>query len=141
MYKVKTYVVTTLIFFVIDIFWLGFISKDMYQEKIGQLMKVDVNWTAAILFYLFFIFGLLFFVILPALRKNSWKYALFVGAFFGMTTYATYDMTNLATLKEWPLVITVVDISWGTLLCGITSVSAYGIIRKWGGQQNGHALD
>ncbi|MET0959712.1 MAG: DUF2177 family protein, partial [Psychrobacillus psychrotolerans] len=102
----KTYVVTIIVFFLIDIVWLGFISKNLYQEKLGHLMKADVNWVAAGLFYLLFIAGLIFFVINPALAKDSWKYALFAGGFFGMIAYATYDMTNLATLKDWPIQVT-----------------------------------
>jgi uncharacterized membrane protein len=132
---------TTLVFFIIDILWLGLISKNLYQEKIGQLLKEDVNWTAAILFYLFFIVGMLFFVIYPALVKRSWKYALFVGIFFGMTTYATYDMTNLATMKDWSVLITVVDILWGSFLCGATSLIVYSIMSKWGGQKDEHVFD
>ena len=141
MFKVKLYVLTTLVFFIIDILWLGLLSKNLYQEKIGQLLKEDVNWTAAILFYLFFILGMLFFVIYPALVKRSWKYALFVGIFFGMTTYATYDMTNLATMKDWSVLITVVDILWGSFLCGATSLIVYSIMSKWGGQKDEHVFD
>ena len=132
---------TTLVFFIIDILWLGLVSKNLYQEKIGQLLKEDVNWTAAILFYLFFILGMIFFVIYPALVKRSWKYALFVGIFFGMTTYATYDMTNLATMKDWSVLITVVDILWGSFLCGATSLIVYSIMSKWGGQKDEHVFD
>lgn len=141
MFKVKLYVLTTLVFFIIDILWLGLVSKNLYQEKIGQLLKEDVNWTAAILFYLFFILGMIFFVIYPALVKRSWKYALFVGIFFGMTTYATYDMTNLATMKDWSVLITVVDILWGSFLCGATSLIVYSIMSKWGGQKDEHVFD
>ncbi len=137
----KLYVLTTVVFFIIDILWLGLISKNLYQEKIGQLLKEDVNWTAAILFYLFFILGMIFFVIYPALVKKSWKYALFVGIFFGMTTYATYDMTNLATMKDWSVFITIVDILWGSFLCGATSLIVFGVMSKWGGKKDEHVFD
>lgn len=124
----KTYVITLVVFFIIDILWLGFVAKNMYQEKLGFIMKTNVNWTAAILFYLLFIAGLIFFVINPALAKNSWTFALLVGGFFGLITYATYDMTNLATLKDWPLSITILDIIWGTFLCSLTSVASFFIV-------------
>lgn len=126
---IKTYFITLVIFFIIDIFWLGFAAKNFYQEKLGFLMETNVNWTAAILFYLLFIAGMTFFVIQPALIKNSWTHALLAGAFFGLITYATYDMTNLATLKNWPLSITMLDIIWGTFLCSLTSVISFFIIN------------
>lgn len=135
MYLFKTYVVTIIVFFLIDIVWLGVISKNLYLEKIGHLMKDDVNWTAAGLFYLLFIAGLLFFVINPALAKDSWKYALLAGAFFGMITYATYDMTNLATLKDWPIQVTILDIIWGSLLCGVTSMITFFVMSHFGGTE------
>lgn len=96
-------------------------------------MKVDVNWVVAGLFYLLFIAGLIFFVINPALARDSWKYALLVGGFFGIITYATYDMTNLATLKDWPILITVIDIIWGTILCGLTSMITFFAMSHFGG--------
>jgi uncharacterized membrane protein len=130
---IKTYMITLIIFFLIDIVWLSFVSNDLYHDKIGYLMKVDINWTAAILFYLLFIAGMIFFVINPALAKGSWKFALLAGGFFGMVAYATYDMTNLATLKDWPLSITVLDILWGTVLCGLTSMISFFIMRNIGG--------
>lgn len=131
----KTYVVTIIVFFLIDIIWLGFISKNLYQEKLEHLMKADVNWVAAGLFYLLFIAGLIFFVINPALAKDSWKYALLAGGFFGMIAYATYDMTNLATLKDWPIQVTILDIIWGTVLCGVTSMITFFVISYFGGAE------
>jgi len=129
----KTYVVALLLFFIIDIMWLGLVAKNIYQEKVGQLLKVDVNWGAAIILYLFLIAGILFFVINPALAKESWKFALFAGGFFGMLTYAIYDMTNLATLKDWSIFITIVDIIWGTVLCALTSILTFLIMSNKGG--------
>ncbi|MHA6260753.1 DUF2177 family protein [Sporosarcina sp. CAU 1771] len=129
----KTYLVAVLVFFIIDIVWLVFIANNLYQQKIGHLMSENINWTAALLFYLLFIAGMIFFVIKPALTKESWIYALLVGGFFGLITYATYDMTNLATLKDWSLYITIVDIIWGTLLCSITSVVTFFIMNYFGG--------
>ena len=101
------------------------IAKNFYQKHLGFLMKPDVNWLAAILFYLLFIAGLIVFVISPAIAKHSWVHALISGAFFGLIIYATYDLTNLATIKDWPFLLTVVDLIWGTVLAASTSVLVY----------------
>ncbi|WP_017381527.1 DUF2177 family protein [Paenisporosarcina sp. TG-14] len=124
------YGITLLVFFLVDIVWLAFISTNLYEEHIGFLLKEDVNWLAAGIFYLLYIAGLIFFVIRPALEKNSWTYALFAGGFFGLITYATYDLTNLATLKDWPIIITVVDLLWGTFLNATTAVITFFIVSK-----------
>jgi uncharacterized membrane protein len=112
--------------------WLGVAAKNFYAKHIGFLMKANVNWAAAILFYLLFIAGLVVFVVVPALEKGSWVRALLFGALFGLITYATYDLTNLATLKDWPLVVTVVDLLWGTVLAASVSVGTYVIAAKIG---------
>jgi uncharacterized membrane protein len=127
---IKLYFITLPIFFVIDMLWLGIIAKDFYRNQIGFLMADKVNWVAAIIFYLIFIAGLVFFVISPALEKNSLSYAITVGAFFGFVTYATYDLTNLAITKNWPLLVTVVDLAWGTVLGCLVSTLAYLIVKK-----------
>ncbi|MFO7819010.1 MAG: DUF2177 family protein [Halanaerobacter sp.] len=126
---VKAYLVAVFVFFSIDMLWLGVVAKRFYRQQLGFILKDSYNFSAAIVFYLFFISGLLFFVINRAVSLGSWKYALLTGMFFGFITYATYDMTNLATLQDWPLLVTVVDIIWGSLLCALTSVVSYFIIR------------
>lgn len=128
----KLYLIALPIFFVIDMIWLGLVAKNFYREQIGFLMKTNVNWVAAIIFYLLFIFALVVFVINPAVEKKLWINALIYGALFGMITYATYDLTNLATLKDWPLVVTIVDIMWGTLLGASVSLISYFIAIKIG---------
>lgn len=95
-------------------------------------MRPTPNWTVAILFYLLYLAGVVWFVINPALEKQSWKYALFGGMFFGLITYATYDLTNLATLKDWPVMITVIDLIWGTTLGGLVSFLTWFIVTKAG---------
>ena len=95
-------------------------------------MRPDIVWAAAIIFYLLFIAGLVAFVIGPAVEKNSWVHALVYGAFFGLVTYATYDLTNLATLKDWPLLVTIVDLIWGMTLAASISVVTYLISTKIG---------
>ena len=93
---IKLYAIALPVFFVIDMIWLGLVAKGFYRAQIGALMKPEVNWTAAVVFYLIFIAGLVVFVISPAVEKSSWKHALLFGALFGLVCYATYDLTNLA---------------------------------------------
>lgn len=118
------------VFFAIDMIWLGLIAKDFYAKQIGGLMKPDINWTAAIIFYLIFIAGLVVFVIMPAVLKNSWSHAVFMGALFGFVCYATYDLTNLAVAKDWPLLVTIIDLIWGAVLAASVSVITYLIATK-----------
>jgi uncharacterized membrane protein len=127
---IKLFFIALPVFFVIDLVWLVLVAKKFYQEQIGFLMRPDINWYAAIIFYLVFIAGLVSFVISPAVEKHSWVHALLYGAFFGLITYATYDLTNLATLKDWPLLVTVVDLIWGTVLAASISVITYFIALK-----------
>jgi uncharacterized membrane protein len=127
----KLYLITLPVFFAIDMIWLGLIAKNFYRQHIGQLLLENVNWTAAILFYLLFIGGLVLFVISPAIEKASWTYAIFYGAMFGLITYATYDLTNLATLKDWSLTVVIVDMIWGMVLSASVSLVSYLIATKW----------
>lgn len=123
----KIYAIALPVFFAIDMFWLGIVAKNFYFKQIGSLMKTDINWTAAIIFYLIFIAGLVLFVIAPAIEKNSWTHALLFGALFGFITYATYDLTNLATLKNWPLMVSLVDMAWGAVLAASVSTVTFWI--------------
>jgi uncharacterized membrane protein len=115
------YLITLAIFFLIDMVWLGLVAKNFYRRQLGEMLSPKVNWAAAILFYLLFIAGLLLFVIIPALGRGSALQALWQGAFFGLIAYATYDLTNLATLRNWPLLVTGVDLAWGAILGGAVS--------------------
>jgi uncharacterized membrane protein len=125
----KYYLVTTFVFLAIDVVWLYSTAERLYRKEIGFLMRENFNFSAALIFYLFFAGGLMFFVVNRAVALSSWQYALFAGMFFGFITYSTYDMTNYATIKDWPLMITVIDIIWGSFLCGITSFLSYQIIK------------
>lgn len=127
----KSYLIAVPVFFAIDMLWLGLIANNLYRKGIGFIMKDSPNWSAAIIFYLLYLTGMVFFVIQPSLEKQSWKYALFVGMFFGFITYATYDLTNLATLKNWPVHITLIDLLWGTFLGGNVSVITHFIASKF----------
>ncbi|MFZ0685277.1 MAG: DUF2177 family protein [Terriglobales bacterium] len=126
----KCYCIALPIFLAMDMVWLGLVAKNFYAKHIGFLMKSNVNWVAAVVFYLFFIAGLVVFVVTPAMDKHSWMRALLFGGLFGLITYATYDLTNLATLKDWPLSLSVVDMIWGTVLAGSVSVVTYLIAVK-----------
>jgi uncharacterized membrane protein len=127
---VRNYSLTFIVFIGIDMVWLLLISKNLYADKLGYLMAAKVNFFAAIIFYLIFIAGLLFFVVYPAFQRNSWTFALLAGAFFGLVTYATYDLTNLATIRDWPLLITVIDLIWGSFISAITATLSYFLIQK-----------
>jgi uncharacterized membrane protein len=129
-YYVKIYALMLPVFFAMDMVWLGWLAKTFYREKLAAFLSPEVNWTAAIFFYLLYIIGILIFAVLPALDKNMLSRALIWGALFGFFTYATYDLTNLATLKNWPISVVVVDILWGTVLCAVVAAAGFGI-GKW----------
>jgi len=125
------YLITTVIFFAIDMVWLGFIAKNFYREKLGFILSTNVNWYAAATFYLIYIGGILYFAVLPAMRDESWQTALLQGAVLGFLCYATYDLTNLATIKSWPLTVVLVDIVWGIVLTGSCALISYLVALKF----------
>lgn len=127
MQGVKLFLIAFAVFIVVDLIWLGFIAKDLYQKEIGHLMAKSVNWWAAIIFYLIYLAGLVYFVINPAVVAKDWLLALKNGLLFGFITYATYDLTNLATLSAWPLRITLIDLAWGSFLGASISTITYWI--------------
>jgi uncharacterized membrane protein len=128
---IKLFLVSLPVFFAIDIIWLVLVARNFYQRHLGFLMKSDINWYAASVFYLLFIAGLVTFVISPAIEKHSPVHALVFGALFGLVTYSTYDLTNLATLKDWPMIVTVADLAWGMILSALVSVIVYFIAVKF----------
>lgn len=121
----KLYLVSLAAFLAIDMLWLGLVARSFYQQQLGFIMAPSVNWFAAIIFYLLFIVGILFFVVVPGLESGSLKVTLLRAALFGLITYATYDLTNLATLKDWPVLLTVVDLIWGTVLSVLVSYLSF----------------
>lgn len=127
----RNFFISFAVFLAIDLVWLGVVAKNLYAEKLGYLMAPKTNFTAAFVFYAIFIVGMLFFVINPALAKQSWQVALFTGMFFGFVTYATYDLTNLATIRDWPIMITIIDLIWGAFLSGATATISFLIIRMF----------
>jgi uncharacterized membrane protein len=126
----KLYFATLIAFFAIDMVWLGLVARPLYRQYLGFLMAPSPNWLAAIIFYLLFIVGILAFVVVPGLEDNSLKTTLLRAALFGLITYATYDLTNLATVKDWPVLITVVDMTWGTVLSVAVSFVSF-MAGKW----------
>jgi len=128
---IRLYLIAVPVFFIIDMLWLGLVARQFYQNQIGFLMKTNFNWVAAILFYLLFVAGIVFFVLMPGLEKRNLINLILTASFYGLLTYATYDLTNLATLKDWPLIVTVVDIIWGMSLSVLVSLISYFLSIKF----------
>ncbi len=128
----KLYLIALPVFFAIDMVWLGLVAKNFYAKQLGYLMKSAPNWSAAIIFYLIFVVGLVVFVIAPAVESNSLQKAILLGALFGLISYATYDLTNFATIKDWPLIVTMIDLVWGTVVAASVSGITYFIASKLG---------
>ena len=129
-YYIKLYLATFVAFLAVDMVWLVLVARTFYRKYIGFLMAPSPNWAAAIIFYLLYIVGILVLAVLPGLEANSLKTTLLRGALFGLVAYATYDLTNLATLKDWPVIVTVVDMIWGTVLSVAVSYAGY-MAGKW----------
>ena len=119
------YLCTAVAFFAIDFLWLGFVAKRFYFSRLSHLLADKVNYPASAGFYAVYIVGLVTFAVAPALEAGSWQSAAAYGAMFGFFCYATYDMTNQSTLRNWPVAITIVDISWGTVLSGAAATVGY----------------
>jgi len=129
-YYLKLYLLTVPVFFAIDLLWLGVVAKNFYQNNLAHLLSPAVNWPAAFLFYFMYIAGIILFAVKPGLDAQSFARAALWGALFGFFTYATYDLTNLATLRDWPLKVVVIDILWGSLLCTLVASGSY-LIGRW----------
>lgn len=125
------YPLTLAILLVIDGIWLTVIAKNLYAHELAGLMTSHINWGAALLFYVLFSIGIVRFVIHPALSQKSARKCLQLGLLFGLVAYATYDLTNLATIKDWPITITMVDLTWGSCVTAVTAFISYSISRKF----------
>jgi len=125
----KLYLLTVPVFFVIDLIWLGVVAKKFYRRHLDFILSPDVNWPAAITFYLIYIVGIIVFAVVPAIDRGSLMRAVVWGGLYGFFTYATYDLTNMALIKGWPLKIVIVDILWGMTLCAAVAASSFGISR------------
>lgn len=126
----KLYLLTIPVFFAIDMVWLGYVARNFYKSQLNHLLSPDVNWPAAFLFYFVYIVGIIFFAVRPGLETGSLGRTCLLGALFGFFTYATYDLTNLATLRDWPLAVVIVDILWGTVLCTLVGGASF-LIGSW----------
>jgi len=127
---IKLYLLTVPIFFLIDMLWLGYVAKGFYRQHLASILSPEVNWPAAFVFYLIYIVGILVFAVVPAFEKTSLLRALIWGGLYGFFTYATYDLTNLALIKGWPMKVVLVDILWGMILCAAVAASSFAI-AKW----------
>jgi uncharacterized membrane protein len=115
------YVACVLVMGGLDFLWLTNTSNALYHRDLGALLADNPNMTVAVIFYLTYIVGVLIFAVRPGLTSGDWKMAALYGALFGFFTYATYDLTNMATMKVWTLRVTLLDIAWGTILTGVTA--------------------
>lgn len=127
---IYTYLLTVPVFFLIDLLWLGVIGRPLYDKYIGSFLAKNPNWTAAGIFYLFYIFGIIYFAVLPAIEDASVIRALINGALFGALAYGTYELTNLAVLKNWPTQIVYIDMVWGIVLTSSVATLSY-YIAQW----------
>ncbi len=119
------FLVATAVFVAIDAVWLTFIANKFYKKQLGSLLAVKPNLIAAAIFYVIYMIGVMVFAINPALARDSLGYAISHGALLGLTLYATYDLTNHATLKGWPTIVTVVDMAWGTFITAVVTTLTF----------------
>ncbi len=129
MIYLKAYALTLIVFLGLDALWLGLVARGFYASQLGQLMRDNVNFAAAGAFYLAYVAGIVFFAVAPALAEGSWRKAALHGVLLGLLAYGTYDMTNLATLRNWPVAMSVVDIAWGGVLTGTAALAGYWLTR------------
>lgn len=129
MIYVKAYIATLIVFFVIDLIWLGVVARSFYASQLGNLLRDNLNFAVAGGFYVAYVVGIVYFAVAPALADGSWGRAAINGAILGLIAYGTYDMTNLATLRNWPVAMSIVDIAWGGLLTCVSAVSGYFLTR------------
>ncbi len=129
LYYLKLYLLTFIAFLAIDAVWLGLVAKDFYAKHLGYIMLEQPKLIAALIFYLIFVVAILVLIVVPTLQSPLWK-TLVMAALFGFASYATYDLTNLATVKDWPLIVTIVDLIWGTSIATITAFIARQIAQR-----------
>jgi len=127
---VKHYAVALVVLLLLDGLWLGLVARSFYQAHLGFIMTGNINWAAAGVFYLLFVAGLVVFVVSPGVREGHLGKAALKGALFGLVTYATYDLTNMATIERWPLAVTIVDLAWGAALSAAVAGAAVWLFRE-----------
>ena len=121
----KLYGVGTVVCFGLDLVWIGVVARDFYQRHLGTLLRPDVRWAPAVLFYLLYVAALVVFVVAPAVGRRSAAHAVLLGAFFGLAAYAAYDLTSLALIRDFPTIAAVVDLAWGATLSAVVCGAAY----------------
>ena len=126
------YVASAVVFFGLDLLWLGVVARSFYVRQLGDLLSDQPNMAVAGLFYTVYVGGIVLFAVAPALQAQSWLTALVLGALLGLVAYGTYDMTNLATIRDWPVAMSVVDMAWGSTLTGVAATAGYLVVR-WSG--------
>lgn len=127
---IKQFFVALGSFLLVDGLWLTVISKNFYAKHLGYLMSKNPNLLAAGLFYLIYVFAMVVLVVTPGLEKGSFWSTVLSGALFGLCCYATYDLTNLATVQNWPLIVTIVDLIWGTFLSATIAAISFLVFHK-----------
>jgi uncharacterized membrane protein len=132
MLVLKGAVAAGVILLVLDLVWLGVVARGWIAQQLGPLMREQVDLVPAVLFYLIYCAGLGFFAVAPGLEGGGWAKAAMLGAFFGLVAYGTYDLTNLATLKNWPMPMVVVDLIWGTALSAVSAGGAVLALKQFG---------
>ncbi len=133
MMLIVLFLISFIVFLLIDLLWLGIIAKSLYWSYLGPLLRSPPNWPAAFVFYALFVVGMIVFAIYPAILKKSVSYAFIYGALYGFFTYMTYELTNLAVLKDWPVGIVAIDILWGTVLSSLVAGISTWIYLSWFG--------
>lgn len=126
---VLLYLIGLAAFVAVDMLWLGIIAKKFYAKQLGHLLRPQVNWPPAIVFYLLFIAGIIIFAVQPGLSTGSWGKTALLGALFGLFCYSTYDLSNWATLKDWPRIVVAVDIIWGMSISTIVALIVFAFGR------------
>lgn len=129
MIYLKSYIASAAIFFLLDYVWLTRVAGSFYRSRIGSLMLDQPRLSVAAIFYVFYVVGIVVFAILPALRAESLQTAMILGALLGCLAYGTYDITNYATLRDWPVSIVLVDIAWGASLTAVSAGAGYLAVR------------
>ncbi len=128
----KLYAATFAVFMAIDLAWLGGIAKGFYNRQMGHLLRADVQWGAAVLFYLIYVAAIIVLCVKPAVEKDSLSRAVYLGAVFGLAAYAAFDLTALALFKDFPLLGTIVDLCWGTVLTASVAAASFQIAKALG---------
>ncbi len=126
---IVAYIASLIVFGALDAIWLTTMTSRIYRPVLGDILLSDLRIAPALAFYLLYPVGLVVFAAMPALRAGSAGTALAHGALFGLIAYATYDLTNYATLRSWTLQITLIDLAYGTVVAALTALAAYQAAR------------